>query len=277
MPSSAGGRRALIAMAVMGASAVAATPAEVRVEAEGFHFRVTSIGEEPPVSAGADVSNSLRLEGLAPYLSLGVSLGPTRRAEVRWRGLRDLNAYATGHPDRIVLEGEQRVSRDTFDALLHQKLGKTPLRLEVGYHYLGIDRSWRDAVSLGEGLATLDYSSQVSAHGLRGAIALDARFARRLHLEGALGLSVLRAQESRRSLRTDDSPYASPSSDRSFDGARTLAMLDSSVRLRVDITSRFFVAIGYRYDSWEQGEEAPGEFDAYGATYAVGLRLGGPR
>lgn len=282
MPIHASGRSTLIAMAAWGAAVVAATAAEIRVEAEGFRFRVTSIGEEPSLSAGADVSNDLRLEGLGPSLSLGVSLGPSRRVELRWRGVEDENAYATAHPDLIVLEGEQRVSRDAIDALLVQRLGKSPGRLEVGYRHVGLERSWRDAVGdrnpyLPAELATLDYSSKLSAHGVRGAVGIGVPFVKRLYLEGTLGLSVLRAQESLRSVTTDAGPYARPSRDRSFEGGRTVNMLDASIRLRVDVTSRVFVAIGYRYDSWEKGEDRPGEFDALGPTYAVGLRLGGPR
>ena len=100
-------------------------------------------------------------------------------------------------------------------------------------------------------------------------------FLRRLRVEGTLGLSVLRAQESLHSLSTDDTAFATSVPDRFFDGTRTITMLDSSIRLRVDVTSRFFLAIGDRYLSWEKGTDVPGEFDAYGPTYAVGFRLGG--
>jgi hypothetical protein len=268
--------RALITAAVLG-SAMTATPAEVRVEGEGFPFRITSIGEWPPVSMGADVDNSLHLEGLAPSLSFGVALGPSRSVGLRWRRLRDEHVYRTANPD-LVLEGEQHVGWNSLDALFLQRLGRAPLRLEVGYRHLDLDRSWRDAVGPWQGgLATLDYSSQIQAQGVRGAIGLDVRFARRLHLEGTLGLGVMRAQESLTSVRTEDGAPAPSGPGRSFDGTRTLTMLDSSIRLRADVTSRFFLAVGYRYDSWEKGGDVPGEFDAHGPTCAAGFRLGGHR
>ena len=257
----------------------AGTPGDILIEAEGQSFNVGSIGERPQFGAGADIDNELRLEGFAPALSVGLTLGPSRRVEARWRGLRDDHVYATALPN-LVLEGEQRVARDTLDVLLVQKLGKTPLRLEFGYRYLDLERSWKDAVSVGSpfatgdpDLATLDYSSELSGHGIRGAIRLDWRFLGRLHLDAGLGLSVLSTQESLRSLHTDDSGYGSPSSDVVFDGSRRVRMSDLHVRLRVDVTSRVWLAAGYRYEDWYLGSDTA-EYSAGGLTLAVGLRLG---
>ena len=185
-------------------------PAEVLVEVEGQVLNVGALGEEPG-GAGADVSNALRLESLAPALNIGMDLGPTRRIELRLRRLRDDNVYATVHTDLLVLNGEQRVARDSLDALLAQKLGGTPFRLELGYRYLDLERSWEDAVGSGGDLRTLDYSSDVRGHGVRMALGLDLRFLGRLHLDAALGLEPPRgAGEPSRSLHRHERVRTGP-------------------------------------------------------------------
>lgn len=265
------------AVTAVGALLLCARPGaagDVLVEAEGQHFTVGSIGEAPLYGAGADVSNSLRLEGLAPALRLSLGLGATRRVELRWRRLSDANVYATADPD-LVLQGEQDVSHDTLDMLLVQKLGSTPLRLELGYRHLGLERSWTDAVSVYPGLATLDYSSQFHGHGLRGALGVDVRLLTRLHLDAALGLSYVTGNERLRSLHADGSKYAESVPDRVSDGSRGVSMTDLLVRLRVDVGSRAWLATGYRYEAWYAGGESP-EFSDGGLTMAVGFSLGRP-
>jgi hypothetical protein len=264
-----------LAVAALLLCARVGAPAEVLVEVEGQGFNVGALGEEPG-GAGADVSNALRLEGLAPALSLGLDLGPTRRVELRLRRLRDDNVYATVHTDLLVLNGEQRVARDSLDALLAQKLGGTPFRLELGYRYLDLERSWEDAIGSGGDLRTLDYSSDVRGHGVRMALGLDLRFLGRVHLDTALGWSLLAGQESRRVHYTDTSEYAQDQPDRASDGSRNISMSDVLFRLRVRVTSRVWLAVGYRYETWYSGGDSS-EFSDSGPTFNVGLRLGGPR
>ena len=90
--------------------------AEILVETEGYSFKVGSIGSSP-TGVGADVDNSLRLDGLGPAVRVGVSLGSTRSLEFRWRRLRADYTYATALP-YLVLNGEQGSAKTLLCKLL---------------------------------------------------------------------------------------------------------------------------------------------------------------
>jgi hypothetical protein len=108
------------------------------------------------------------------------------------------------------------------------------------------------------------------------ALGLDLRFLGRVHLDTALGWSLLAGQESRRVHYTDTSEYAQDQPDRASDGSRNISMSDVLFRLRVRVTSRVWLAVGYRYETWYSGGDSS-EFSDSGPTFNVGLRLGGPR
>jgi hypothetical protein len=252
--------------------ATAAMSAEIRVEGEAQKFSVSSIGARPEVGAGADVDNSLKLEGLGPASRVGLTLGPSRRLELRYRRLEDETASATAVPD-LVLTGEQRSQWSTIDLLLMQRLGHSPFRLEVGYQHLSLDRDWQDAVGVGRDLYTLDSTSHVTGDGLRVAIGLDLRFAKILHFDAALGHSFLFGHEDTHSAWT--SPDEGSDSSYSIDEGRRVGLYELSVGLRCDVGPRAWLAVGYRYDAWQGLGDESAAFSAGGMKFAVGFRLGG--
>jgi hypothetical protein len=251
--------------------ATAAMAAEIRVEGEAQKFSVSSIGARPLVGAGADVDNSLKLEGLGPAFRVGLTLGASRRLELRYRRLADENPYATAVPD-LVLNGEQRAESRTIDLLLMQRLGRSPFRLEAGYRHFALDRYWQDAVSAGHDLYTLDSNSHVTGDGLRLAIGLDLRFAKVLHLDAALGHSFLYGQEDTHSAW--NGPY-DRLSRLTTEGGHSLGLDEFNIGLRCEVGPRAWLGVGYRYDVWQGPGDDAGEFSAGGMTFTVGFRLGG--
>jgi hypothetical protein len=266
-----GATRGVISIGALLSCATAAMSAEIRVEGEAQKFFVSSIGARPLVGAGADVDNSLKLEGLGPAFRVGLTLGASRRLELRYRRLEDDNPYATAVPD-LVLNGEQRAQSRAIDLLLVQRLGRSPFRLEAGYRHYALDRYWQDAVSSGRDLYTLDSNSHVTGDGLRVAIGLDLRFLKVLHLDAALGHSFLFGHEDTLSLW--NGPDEGPSS-LAIDGGHNLGLDELQLGLRCDVGPRAWLAVGYRYDVWQGAGDDAGEFSAGGMTFAVGFRLGG--
>ena len=264
-------RRWVISIGALLSCAVHAAGAEIRVEGEAQKFFVSSIGARPEVGAGADVDNSLKLEGLGPAFRVGLTLGPSRRLELRYRRLEDENPYATAVPD-LVLNGEQRAQSSTLDLLLMQRLGHSPFRLEAGYRHFALDRSWQDAVGSGQDLYTLDSNSHVTGDGLRVAIGLDLRFLKILHLDAALGHSFLYGHEDTHSVW--NSPDEGLSSY-TIDEGHNVGLDELQVGLRCDVGSRAWLSVGYRYDVWQGAGDDAGEFSAGGMTIALGFRLGG--
>ena len=266
-----GSTRWAIPIGALLSCATAVMAAEIRVEGEAQKFSVSSIGARPELGAGADVDNSLKLEGLGPAFGVGLTLGPSRRLELRYRRLEDDNPYATAVPG-LVLNGEQRAQSSTIDLLLRQRLGHSPFRLEAGYRHFALDRSWQDAVGSGQDLYTLDSNSHVTGDGLRVAIALDLRFAKVLHLDAALGHSFLFGHEDTHSVW--NGPHDGLSSLTS-DGGHNIGLDELQLGLRCDVGPRAWLAVGYRYDVWQGAGDDAGEFSAGGMTFAIGFRLGG--
>lgn len=275
-------RMAAVAVGLIACSTPRAS-AEVLVEAEGYRFKVGSIGSSP-TGAGADVDNSLHLEGFGPAVRLGASLGSTRGLELRWRRLEADYTYATALP-YLVLNGEQQVGLSTVDVLLAQKLGQSPLHLELGYRHLGLDRFWHDDQGLGYGgsasespaIQSFELNSQLSGHGVRGAIVLDAHLVGPLRVGATLGLGVLRAHQS---------AWLDRPADGGVVGAQrvvlapttTMAMPEGSIRLLVEVKATLWLAIGYRFEAlYEPSDDDYTSFDAHGPTIAVGFRFGGHR
>lgn len=261
---------ALGAIAALLSLAMPGVCAEIRVEGEARKFSVSSIGARPEVGAGADVDNSLKLEGLSPALGVGLTLGPSRQLELRYHRLQDENLYATEVPG-LVLNGQQRADSSTIDVLLLQRLGRW-FRLEAGYRHFSLDRDWQDAVGSSSGLYTLDSTSHVAGDGIRVAVGLDLRFLKVLHFDAAFGHSFLYGQEDTQSAWS--SPDDAPSSW-TTEGGHGIGLGDLQLRLRCDVGPRVWLAVGYRYDVWQGTGDDAAEFSAGGMTFAVGFRLGG--
>lgn len=245
--------------------------AEIRVEGEAQKFSVSSIGARPEVGAGADVDNSLKLDGVGPAFRVALTLGPSRGLELRYRRQSDENAYATAVPD-LVLNGEQRARSSTIDLLLTQRLGRSPFRLEAGYRHLALDRQWEDAVSSGRDLYTFDYTSKVTGDGVRVAIGLDLRFLKVLHLDAGLGYSFLYGREDTQAVW--DGPTEG-SANLITPDEHSLGLGDLTLGLRCEVGPRAWLSVGYRYDAWQGPGDDAAEFSAGGMTFAVGFRLGG--
>ena len=267
-----GSTRWVIPIATLLSCATAAMSAEIRVEGEAQKFSVSSIGARPLVGAGADVDNSLKLDGLGPAFRVGLTLGASRRLELRYRRLEDENPYATAVPD-LVLNGEQRAQSSTIDLLLMQRLGHSPFRLEAGYRHFAVDRYWQDAVSAGHDQYTLDSASNVTGDGLRVAIGLDLRFLKVLHLDAGLGHSFLFGHEDTHSVW--NGPDELWTTSLTIDEGHNLGLDELHLDLRCDVGPRAWLAVGYRYDVWQGSGDDAGEFSAGGMTFAVGFRLGG--